>query len=161
MVYRLVLTLCVALVLAVPSIATCGETSPRVVELDVSQATKPVDRFFDLSIGADYPGTLIRDDSQTQLAAVVDELGFRYVRFHAIFHDVLGTVKVEDGRTRYDFSGIDKLYDSLLAKGIRPFVELGFTPEAMATSPQTLFYWKGNTSHPQPKAWRALVEAFV
>jgi xylan 1,4-beta-xylosidase len=161
MVYRLILKLCVALALAAPSIAACGEMSPRTVELDVSQATKPVDRFFNLSIGADYPGTLIRDDSQAQLAVVVDELGFRYVRFHAIFHDVLGTVKIEDGRTRYDFSGVDKLYDRLLAKRIRPFVELGFTPEAMATSPQTLFYWKGNTSHPRPDAWRALVEAFV
>ena len=26
-----------------------------------------VDRFFDLSVGSDYPGTLIRDDSQAQL----------------------------------------------------------------------------------------------
>src|SRR6478735_2830994 len=152
--------LCMALALATPLLAACAEMSPRTVELDASQATEPVDRFFDLSIGADYPGTLIRDDSQAQLAVVVDELGFRYVRFHAIFHDALGTVKVEDGRTRYDFSGIDELYDGLLAKGIRPFVELGFTPEAMATSPQILFYWKGNTSHPKPDAWRALVEQF-
>ena len=153
--------LCAAMILAAPLIALAGDMSPRVVELDVSQAGQPVDRFFDLSVGADYPGTLIRDDSQAQLAVVVDELGFRYVRFHAIFHDVLGTVKVVDSHTHYDFSGIDRLYDNLLAKGIRPFVELGFTPEAMATSPQTLFYWKGNTSHPEPKAWRALIEAFV
>jgi xylan 1,4-beta-xylosidase len=133
----------------------------REVVLDVSRAAVPVDRFFDLSVGADFPGTLTREDSQAQLQTTVAELGFRYVRFHAIFHDVLGTVRIVDGRTVHDFSGIDKLYDQLLARGIRPFVELGFTPQAMATSAQTIFYWKGNTSHPQPAAWRALVDAFI
>jgi xylan 1,4-beta-xylosidase len=134
---------------------------PRLVRLDLARAGAPVDRFFDLSVGADFPGTLIRDDSQAQLKTVVDELGFRTIRFHAIFHDVLNTVRRVDGRLVFDFSGIDRLYDQLLAKGIRPFVELGFTPEAMASSPQTIFYWKGNTSHPQPAAWRELVDAFV
>ena len=135
--------------------------TPRMIEVDVARAAGPVDRFFDLSIGSDYPGTLIRPDSQAQLKTAVDELGFRYIRFHAIFHDVLGTVRVVDGKTVYDWSGIDRLYDQLLSKGIRPFVELGFTPQAMAASPQTIFYWKGNTSHPVPSAWRDLVDAFV
>ena len=70
----------------------------------IDDTAGPVDRFFDLSVGSDYPGTLIRDDSQAQLKLVVDELGFRYIRFHAIFHDVLGTVRVEDGKTVYNLS---------------------------------------------------------
>jgi xylan 1,4-beta-xylosidase len=45
--------------------------------------------------------------------------------------------------------------------GIKPFVELGFTPDAMKTSNQTLFYWKGNTSHPVHAQWQGLVDAFV
>jgi xylan 1,4-beta-xylosidase len=134
---------------------------PREIVLDTARATAPVDRFFDLSVGSDFPGTLIRDDSQAQLKTVVDELGFRYVRFHAIFHDVLGTVRVVDGKVVHDFSGIDRLYDRLRAAGIRPFVELGFTPQAMATSPLTIFYWKGNTSHPEPAAWHDLVDDFI
>jgi xylan 1,4-beta-xylosidase len=133
----------------------------REISIDVARAQRPVDRFFDLSIGADYPGTLIRADSQAQLKTAVDELGFRYIRFHDIFHDVLGTVRIVDGRTVYDWSKIDQLYDDLLSKGIRPFVELGFTPQAMATSGQTIFYWKGNTSHPKLAAWRDLIDAFV
>jgi xylan 1,4-beta-xylosidase len=135
--------------------------APRTISIDLAKATAPVDRFFDLSVGSDYPGTLIRPDSQAQLKTAADELGFRYVRFHAIFHDVLGTVKVVDGKTVYDWTKIDELYDDLRAKGMRPFVELGFTPEALATSPQTIFYWKGNTSHPKPDGWRDLVDAFI
>lgn len=138
-----------------------GPDRPRRVEVDLSRAGAPVDRFFDLSVGSDYPGTLIRDDSQAQLATATKELGFRYIRFHAIFHDVLGTVRETNGKISYDWSGIDRLYDALLAKHIRPFVELGFTPNAMKTSDQTIFYWKGNTSHPKPDAWRDLINAFV
>lgn len=135
--------------------------SERVIAVDVTQAQAPLDRFFDLSVGSDFPGTLSRKDSQDQLGIAVDELGFRYIRFHDIFHDVLGTVRVVNGRTRYDWTRIDQLYDALLKKGIRPFVELGFTPNALKTSDQTIFYWKGNTSHPQLEEWRSLVDAFV
>jgi xylan 1,4-beta-xylosidase len=148
----------------VASVASVGGGSNsrlRDITVDLSRAERPLDRFFDLSVGADYPGTLRRPDSQAHLKVAVDELGFRYVRFHDIFHDVLGTVRVIDGRTVYDWSQIDRLYDDLLAKGIRPFVELGFTPAALATSKQTIFYWKGNTSHPKLAGWRDLVDAFV
>src|SRR5471032_2953048 len=86
----------------------------RVVSVDVAQAQGPVDHFYDLSVGSDYPGTLMRADSQAQLKTATDELGFRYLRFHAIFHDVLKTVRVENGKTVYDWTGIDRLYDDML-----------------------------------------------
>ncbi|KRC80417.1 beta-xylosidase [Sphingomonas sp. Root241] len=138
-----------------------AEAQSRHIAVDLRKAAGPLDRSFNFSVGSDYPGTLIRPESLAQLKLAVDELGFRYIRFHAIFHDVLGTVRVENGRTVYDWTKIDQLYDALLGMGIKPFVELGFTPDAMASSPQTIFFWKGNTSHPEPKAWRALVDAFV
>ena len=151
--------------LAVSSIPTAhaqtAQTSPREIVVNVKDAQGPVDRFFDLSVGSDYPGTLIREDSQAQLKLVTSELGFRYIRFHGIFHDVLGTVRVENGKAAYDWTGIDKLYDHLLARNIKPFVELGFTPKALATSKNSIFYWQGNTSHPKPDGWRDLVDAFV
>jgi len=133
----------------------------REITVDLARAGRPLDRFYNFSVGSDYPGTLIRTDSQAQLKTAVDELGFRYLRFHGIFHDVLQTVRLVDGKTVYDWRGIDRLYDDLLARRIRPFVELSFTPDALATSPQTIFYWKGNTSHPKPDGWRNLIDAFV
>jgi beta-xylosidase len=125
------------------------------------RTTTPRDRFADLSVGSDYPGTLIRDDSLAQLKTAKDELGFRYIRFHAIFHDVLGTYKEVDGKPVYDWTKLDYLYDRLLKMGVKPFVELGFTPLAMRSSDLSIFYWKGNTSHPDPKKWAGLVDAFV
>jgi xylan 1,4-beta-xylosidase len=41
--------------------------------VNLKELTGTVDRFFDLSVGSDFPGTLIRDDSQAQLKTAVDE----------------------------------------------------------------------------------------
>lgn len=140
--------------------AMSAQAQQRTIRIDAGKPQGPVDRFFDLSIGSDFPGTLARPDSQAQLATAVPELGFRYIRFHAVFHDVLKTVQRKGDAIVYDWSGIDALYDDLLAKKIKPFVELGFTPEALKTSDNSIFYWKGNTSHPKLDGWRDLIDAF-
>jgi xylan 1,4-beta-xylosidase len=133
----------------------------RAITVNVEGPTTPRNRMAQVSVGSDYPGTLRRDDSLAQLRIASEELGFRYIRFHDIFHDDMGVYREINGRPVYDFSRIDKLYDALLAMRIKPFVEVGWTPSAMKSSEQTIFYWKGNTSHPQPEKWSGLVEAFV
>lgn len=152
-----------ALLLGMPGLAMAqpGPLEPRVLSIDLAGPTTPRDRMAELSVGSDYPGTLSREDSLAQLAVVSDELGFRYIRFHDIFHDDMGVYREVDGRPVYDFSKIDRLYDRLLGMNIKPFIELGFTPDAMKTSDQTIFYWQGNTSHPQPEKWAGLIDAFV
>jgi xylan 1,4-beta-xylosidase len=159
-VLRAALALAFASPFALPATALAADAVRQIV-VDAKAPTVARDHFADLSVGSDYPGTLIRDDSLAQLKIAKDELGFRYIRFHAIFHDVLGTYKVVDGKPVYDWTKIDYLYDKLLGMGIKPFVELGFTPEAMKTSDASIFYWKGNTSHPKPDQWAGLVDAFV
>jgi len=163
-VYRRLSILALSLLALSSAVSFAAQPQPaaaRIIVVNLQDTAGPVDRFFDLSVGSDYPGTLIREDSQAQLKLAVDELGFRYIRFHAIFHDVLGTVRVEDGKTVYNWTKIDQLYDDLLARHIRPFVELGFTPKAIATSQNSIFYWNGNTSHPKPEAWRDLIDAYI
>ncbi len=152
----------IAAAAALPLVAHAAPAKPRRIVLDLAQAKQPLDRFFDHCVGSDYPGTLFREDSLAQLKTAVDELGFRYLRFHAIFHDVLKTVTRDAaGKLVFDFTGIDKLYDALLARRIKPFVELGFTPLALKTSDSKIFYWEGNTSHPEATGWVALIEAFT
>lgn len=148
---------------SLPLVSTALAATPRRrIVLDLAQAKQPLDRFFDHCVGSDFPGTLYRDDSLGQLKTAVDELGFRYLRFHAIFHDVLKTVTRDaSGQLKFDFSGIDKLYDALLARRIKPLVELGFTPLALKTSDSKIFYWAGNTSHPELSGWVALIDAFT
>ena len=159
---RTVLRAALALAFTTPfALPAMAADAARQIVIDAKAPTVARDHFADLSVGSDYPGTLIRDDSLAQLKIAKDELGFRYIRFHGIFHDVLGTFKVVDGKPVYNWTKIDYLYDKLLGMGIKPFVELGFTPEAMKTSDNSIFYWKGNTSHPKPELWAGLVDAFV
>ena len=154
---RLLLTMLFSIAMS----CSAAEQPARRIELNIDKAVAPMDRFFVLSVGSDYPGTLSRKDSQAHLAAAAEELGFKYLRFHDLFHDALGTVRRVDGTIVYDWTRIDQLYDALLAKGVRPFVELGFTPSVLKTSDQSLFYWKANTSHPDPALWRDLVDAYL
>lgn len=151
----------IALGLALSAPSVFAENTPaRQIDLDVRKADKPVDRFFDLSVGADFPGTTIRDANLAQMKTTADELGFRYMRFHDIFADDFGTVKMVDDKLVYDWTKIDYLYDHMLKSGIKPFVELGFTPDAIKTSDQTIFYWKGNTSQPRLGLWKEVIDAF-
>lgn len=151
----------VLLILALPASAQPQLMAPRVIIANINNVSGPVNRFYDFSVGADYSGTLIKSDSQNQLQMVTDELGFRYIRFHAIFHDALGTVQKKNGRIFYNWTKIDQLYDNLLARHIKPFVELSFTPKALATSNHSIFYYHANTSHPNPKEWQKLIVAFA
>lgn len=146
---------------AAPPPASAETVSTRVITVDARGPSKLRNRMAQTSIGSDFPGTLVRDDSMAQLQIVQKELRFRYIRFHDIFADQLGTYREVAGKPVYDWHRIDGLYDQLLAMRLKPFVELGFTPDAMKQSDQTIFYWRGNTSHPQPDKWTALVDAFV
>lgn len=149
-----------AIACALPS-EGMAQTVQRSISVNAASAGRPRDRMPDFSIGADYPGVLRRAESLEQLRLVQAEIGFRYIRFHAIFHDDMEVYREVDGRPVYDWTQVDALYDRLLDLGLKPFVELGFTPEAMKTSDQTIFHWNGNTSHPDPDKWDGLIEAFV
>lgn len=72
---RLKIWWAIALSGCMASSAMAQAAAPRTIELDLASAAAPVDRFYDLSIGSDFPGTLIRSDSQAQLVPAVQEPG--------------------------------------------------------------------------------------
>jgi xylan 1,4-beta-xylosidase len=61
-----------------------------------------------------------------------------------------------------NFAFIDLIIDRLLEIGIRPFVEIGFMPELLASSDHTLMRWKAHTTPPKDyKLWGELMEALM
>lgn len=108
----------------------------------------------DLTGGHEIGGEL-----EDALRRMHDEIGVRTVRAHAIFHD---DTHVIDGDT-YDFSTVDKIYDKLLAIGLRPVVELGFMPRELASDPaKTVFEYGAIISPPASyQRWHDLVRALV
>jgi xylan 1,4-beta-xylosidase len=113
--------------------------------------------------GQGRAGELLRADFVAQLARAKAELGFRYLRFHGLFHDEMAVVtRRADGSLCFHWHYIDTIFDTLLKLGIRPFVELNPMPVALASGEQTMFHFKMNVTPPREFAeWGQLIEAFA
>ena len=42
----------------------------------------------------------------------------------------------EQGHARYDWTILDRIFDTYLERGVRPYVQIGFMPEALSTHPR-------------------------
>ena len=104
----------------------------------------------------------LRADWQRDLKRAHDELGFRFVRFHGLLSDDMGTVVLENKNLLYSFFNCDQVFDFLLSIGMKPFVELSFMPGALASGSRTVFKYKANVTPPRDyKQWATLIESFV
>ena len=91
-----------------------------------------------------------------------NELGWRYVRFHGLLSDDMGTLIRHQGKFVYSFFNADQVFDFLLAIGMKPFVELSFMPLTLASGDQTVFHYRGNVTPPNDYAkWSAFVGKLV
>jgi xylan 1,4-beta-xylosidase len=137
--------------------------SPRVIAVDVGRVKGPHAKSFRVCVGAGRANEGLRADWQQQLGEVHRECGFRYVRFHGLLHDDMGVYQESrDGQPVYNWQYVDKLYDAILAAGVKPFVELGFMPSALASGTKTIFWWKGNVTPPKSyEKWEAFIEALT
>ena len=123
----------------------------------------PLVHFWSKVGGAGRANEGLRATWQAELATAGKYDGFQYIRFHGIFHDDMWVYREDKAANPiYNFQYVDDLYDRMLAKGIRPFVELGFSPSEIATVKNTTFWWHPNGSPPADyDKWAALVQAFV
>ena len=132
--------------------------------LDIHSSREPLNRYWELCVGSCHAATALRADYQAQLEQCHKELGFRYVRFHGLFDDDMSVVckHMLTGQITVSFVNIDKVFDFLLSIGMKPFVELSFMPEALASGSKTIFHYKGNTTPPRDSAqWAWFIEQFV
>jgi xylan 1,4-beta-xylosidase len=105
-------------------------------------------------IGAGRANEGLRADWQEQLKTIQQEIHFKYIRFHGIFHEDMGVYKIDkNGNEIYNWQYVDKLYDFILSIGLKPFVELSFMPKGLASGDKTVFWWKANIT--KPKNWVA------
>jgi len=122
----------------------------RVLSLDFNKVKGTFNTMFKECIGAGRANEGLRADWQQQLAYVKKECDFKYIRMHGLLTDDMGVYKEDKlGNPEYNFQYIDVLYDYLLSIGMKPFVELGFMPEALASGKQTIFWWRGNVTPPK------------
>jgi xylan 1,4-beta-xylosidase len=120
-------------------------------------------RMYDFCVGAGRANEGLRADWQRQLRQAHAECGFRYVRFHGLFCDDMGAYQEDrQGNPIYNWQYIDELFDYLERIGMKPFVELSFMPNALASGSHTIFWYKANVTPPKDYAkWAAFITAFV
>jgi xylan 1,4-beta-xylosidase len=117
------------------------------IQVDAAQPVgelKPIWRFF----GADEPNYATMKDGE-KLLGELGELRPRevYFRTHNLLCTGDGTPSLKWGSTNaytedaagnpiYDWSIVDRIFDSYLARGVRPLVQIGFMPQALSISPE-------------------------
>jgi len=137
--------------------------SPHNLSFSAKSVGTPLRHFWSTCVGAGRAHEGLRANWQQQLSLAVKHCGFRYLRFHGIFHDDMCVYREQDGKPIYNWQYIDELFDRMLEIGIRPFVELSFFPKDIAAEGSlTQFWWKGNITPPENfDKWGALIAVFV
>src|SRR5258705_6513845 len=140
-----------------------SSTPKRVIDVDYSRVKGKHNIFFREVVGAGRAAEGLRADWQRDLDVVHRECGFKYIRFHGLLQDEMGVYSEDNqGRPIYNFQYVDTLYDAILKTDLKPFVELSFMPQALASGGKTVFWWKGNITPPKDYGkWEQLVQALV
>jgi xylan 1,4-beta-xylosidase len=129
---------------------------------DFRSSPAPLPHFWEHTVGSGHATLALRADWQAQLRRAHDELGFKHVRFHGILCDDMGTLVSEGSEWFYSFHNADLIFDFLLSIGMKPFVELSFMPETLASGGQTVFHYRANVSAPRDLAeWSVLIRKLV
>jgi xylan 1,4-beta-xylosidase len=150
------------LLAAMPAIAQV----PVQVRVDRSRAIAalpPIWRFF----GADEPNYATEPDG-ARLLLELGKLrpGQVYFRAHNLMTSGDGRPDFKwgstnlyserDGKPVYDWTIVDRIIDTYLARGIRPYLEIGFMPEAISSAPPGTPYrriWRAGAANAGASGW--------
>jgi xylan 1,4-beta-xylosidase len=121
-------------------------TRPVTISVDAGRTTgtlPPVWRFF----GADEPNYATMKDGRKLLLELGDlKKGEVYFRAHNLLSSGDGTAAFKwgstnayqedaSGRPIYDWTIVDHIIDTYRARGIHPYLQIGFMPEALSSAP--------------------------
>jgi xylan 1,4-beta-xylosidase len=155
----------VVLVFVAGQIPTTAETFPVAVRIHADDPVgewKPVWRFF----GADEPNYACQPDGR-KLLGELGTLGTNkvYFRTHNLLTSGDGTPALkwgstgvytedEEGNPIYRWKILDQIFDVYFEQGVRPYVEIGFMPEALSTHPQPYqHHWGSGTNRTLFTGW--------
>src|SRR5439155_422524 len=135
----------------VGQVASAHQT--ETISIDAQAPGRAFPHYWERMFGSGRAILSLRESYRRDLREVKQATDFEYIRFHAIFHDEVGLYNEDaDGKPSYNFSYVDQIYDGLLANGVRPFVELSFMPEKLASTPSRQAFWYKPFNSP-PKDW--------
>jgi xylan 1,4-beta-xylosidase len=138
--------------------------APEVMEVNINGPSHPFPHFWEQMFGSGRAILSLRDGYRSDLRDVKSITDFEYIRFHAIFHDEVGLYDEDaSGNPLYNFSYVDQIYDGLLHSHVRPFVELSFMPQKLASADtRQAFWYKPYVAPPKNyDRWAAMISVFA
>jgi xylan 1,4-beta-xylosidase len=155
--WRVALLVCIMTAVMEPSRDLRGQGSglpqAETITIDAQAPGQPFPHFWEQMFGSGRAILSLRESYRQDIREVKEATGFRYIRFHAIFDDEVGFYNQDaGGNPVYNYSYLDQIYDGLLANGVRPFVELSFMPEKLASTPSRQAFWYKPYNSP-PRDW--------
>ena len=142
--------------------------------IDKNAKTTETNFSWQFGMGNDHAFQLHRTDMCEHIKLAHDELGIKYLRFHGIFDDdMLCAQRLTDYSPfravphaekvgEVNFLKVAKVYDNILACGMKPFVELSFMPSALASGKKTGLRYLNNITMPRSLAkWSEFIESFI
>jgi xylan 1,4-beta-xylosidase len=134
------------------------------ITIDACGQISPFPHFWEVVFGSGRAILTLRESYRRDLNDVKKITDFKYIRFHAILHDEIGIYGENDrGQPSYNFTYVDQIYDGLLERHVRPFIELSFMPRKLASKDVKHPFWYRPVTAP-PKSWHRweeLVYEFV
>lgn len=120
----------------------------------------------DFCIGTGRIGLALQREYFDQLKYVQEQLHFKYIRGHGLLSDDIGIYHEyeDDSGVHLDlnFTYVDRIFDMYRELNVRPFLELGFMPNKLSDSKETVFYWKGNIGFPKNEdLWTELIDKLL
>lgn len=136
-------------IMAMAASGAAQETQPFPVRISVDAARtsgplKPIWRFF----GADEPNYAYMKDGKKLLGELGEmKRGDVFFRTHSLLVTGEGTHGLKWGSTNaytedgsgnpvYDWTIVDRIFDTYLERGVRPYVQIGFMPQALSVKPE-------------------------
>ncbi|MDN5786334.1 glycosyl hydrolase [Pseudorhodobacter sp.] len=129
---------------------------------DLTAPSQPFPHTWEHCVGSGHALLALRADWQRDLVRCHADLGFRNVRFHGLLSDDVGTLTDQNDQLLYSFHNADAIFDFLLSKGMKPFVELSFMPLALSSGGDIVFHYKANITPPRDYGqWAELIGRLV
>ena len=134
------------LVFAASANAEPQTTFPVDVIVDAAKSQGPLSRAWSY-FGGDEPNYATMKDGETLLDSLGKlNPGHVYIRAHHLMTSGDGTPALKwgstniysedkDGNPVYDYTIVDHIFDTYLKHGVKPYVQLGFMPQALSSNP--------------------------
>ena len=117
-----------------------AQAASYTIAVNAGTKTGSWNRFYERGVASDHMHTVLSTaygrGIKHAMKLAHDSCGFEYIRGHGVLDDD-DAVYSEDasGNAVYTWNGIDGVYDSITAAGMRPLVEISFMPTALAAKP--------------------------